>query len=456
MKKILFKAGELSQLPGVFAPVYHVADSNIFQEPNSLKVLPSIDVRPSKHILIDEFKKNPFVLELSASFTRMQDKIENIDFSKFEETEDLLNFNLEHLENIEIKTRFREEFYKNLELIKTKKMSSDEAMALFAKYSIDINSAKADEYNDESESKNKEDLKEDQKSQQPQRNLNNLAKNNENNKKLTKEEENKAIENFLKVPELKAEFLKLQNEANESKEEFEKFLNSYQKLYDANKILNITSAALAGISWALVATYTTLAFWTFGATAPFAAAVALQSSIMTFFVYESFKAQKAMSKDLERIEEFKNSSEYQRIQKFSGMTFDEFKQQLKEEIKVIKPNFTFFYKTINVATTTSAIRMSIRYEIEKVMEKMVSKLFGRKIANESIRETITKLLFKKSYFSAYKVIEKLGISAGVKRGILFTTAFANPLGTAINVIDTLVTDISIVTDIILTNQLKNK
>ncbi|MXR05761.1 hypothetical protein DR095_00305 [Mycoplasma flocculare] len=108
MKKILFKAGELSQLPGVFAPVYHVADSNIFQEPNSLKVLPSIDVRPSKHILIDEFKKNPFVLELSASFTRMQDKIENIDFSKFEETEDLLNFNLEHLENIEIKTRFRE------------------------------------------------------------------------------------------------------------------------------------------------------------------------------------------------------------------------------------------------------------------------------------------------------------------------------------------------------------
>ncbi|MXR05762.1 hypothetical protein DR094_00340 [Mycoplasma flocculare] len=157
-----------------------------------------------------------------------------------------------------------------------------------------------------------------------------------------------------------------------------------------------------------------------------------------------------------RIEEFKNSSEYQRIQKFLGMTFDEFKQQLKEEIKVIKPNFTFFYKTINVATTTSAIRMSIRYEIEKVMEKMVSKLFGRKIANESIRETITKLLFKKSYFSAYKVIEKLGISAGVKRGILFTTAFANPLGTAINVIDTLVTYISIVTDIILTNQLKNK
>lgn len=85
-------------------------------------------------------------------------------------------------------------------------------------------------------------------------------------------------------------------------------------MYVANKVFNIISETLASASWALFLSYSAAAFWTFGATIPFAVSPALQFSIMTIFVYESFESQKAMEVDLNRIkvlETLQNMKNYQ-------------------------------------------------------------------------------------------------------------------------------------------------
>ncbi|AAZ44321.2 hypothetical protein [Mesomycoplasma hyopneumoniae] len=202
-----------------------------------------------------------------------------------------------------------------------------------------------------------------------------------------------------------------------------------------------------------------MAFWTFGATAPLAAAASIQASIMTYFVWESFKIQKEMDEDWEKINQFKNSSEYERIIKFSGMSFYEFKDQLREEITERGMDLGFYYNIANLSTATNPIRILIKQQIEKIMEKTIIKIIGRKISDEITKETIAKLLIKKTIFlkwikNAYKIIKQLTIKTAAKRGLLMSVGYVNPISAALNILDTLNSIVSVVTTMVISAELQ--
>ncbi|MXR33668.1 hypothetical protein DR096_01520 [Mycoplasma hyopneumoniae] len=137
------------------------------------------------------------------------------------------------------------------------------------------------------------------------------------------------------------------------------------------------------------------------------------------------------------------------------MNFEEFKAELKTKLKNKDPDFIFFYNIINISTQTSAVRYLIKTTIEKVMKVMVSKILGRKITNTVLRDLVTEALFKKAFFSAHKIVDGLKIAGKLKRGVLTTIKYANPLGAIISILDTLVSAISVLTNLVITSQLKN-
>lgn len=394
--------------------------------------------------------------EFEKNFLQMQGNIENVDFGDYPEIENFLNFSLENIDDLQLRTRFKFDYYDNLEAIRTKKITPRGVLDKYLEYTsssfeLDIH-PKNVLYIQEKIEPNPENHK---NPPTPPKHERILSQKTDTNIKTTKLKQENLIDDFLNDAKIKDEFLKLQTEFQEKKERFEEFFKKYQKLYDINNGLNITSSIFAAASWALFLTYTGLAFWTFGATLPFAAAAALQSSIMTFFVSGSFKAQKAIGEDLKRIKEFKNSSEYQKINKFLQMNFEEFKDELKTKLKNKDPDFIFFYNIINISTQTSAVRYLIKTTIEKVMKVMVSKILGRKITNTVLRDLVTEALFKKAFFSAHKIVDGLKIAGKLKRGVLTTIKYANPLGAIISILDTLVSAISVLTNLVITSQLKN-
>lgn len=147
-----------------------------------------------------------------------------------------------------------------------------------------------------------------------------------------------------------------------------------------------------------------------------------------------------MDEDWEKINQFKNSSEYERIIKFSGMSFYEFKDQLREEITERGMDLGFYYNIANLSTATNPIRILIKQQIEKIMEKIMEKtiikIIGRKISDEITKETIAKLLIKKTIFlkwikNAYKIIKQLTIKTAAKRGLLMSVGYVNPISAAL-------------------------
>ncbi|AGQ50865.1 hypothetical protein [Mesomycoplasma hyopneumoniae] len=460
MKKILFNLGDLSQLPGIFVPVYQVRNMDIYQSRNPLIISKPIDTTPPIKILTDNIENISMLEKFDKNFTKMQELIEDVDFSKFSEVEEYLNFNLDNFNDIEQRIRFKKEFYENLEAIKSKRITSTDALNLYFQHSnlplVNTQTPEIQENNYENDL-----IKEEMNRSKPksQKNSNNLSEKSNTAKKLTKNEEKKIIDAILNDSEWEEKFLKLQNETKESRKQFEKFLGKYQRFYNATKGLNITSAVLAGTAWALVATYTGLAFWTFGATAPLAAAASIQASIMTYFVWESFKSQKEMDEDWEKINQFKNSSEYERIIKFSGMSFYEFKDQLREEITERGMDLGFYYNIANLSTATNPIRILIKQQIEKIMEKTIIKIIGRKISDKITKETIAKLLIKKTVFlkwikNAYKIIKQLTIKTTAKRGLLMSVGYVNPISAALNILDTLNSIVSVVTTMVISVELQ--
>lgn len=444
MKKILFDLGNVSQIPSIISPVYQYADVDIIRNPELLKAVPIIDTGTiSDYIPMDKLENLPWVTDFDEKFEKMQDSIEFVDFSKSKEVENLLNEHLSNFNNRYEKNKFKQEFYKNLNLIKNKEINLSEIREQYIK---DLNHTVLTENNLEVKEKNDfNDLY----------NLNyNAGKSNNSNNHLSQDEKEKIIEEALKDPKIKAEFLKLQNEAKSSVIKLDNFLNKYQSLYDANKVFNIISATLASVSWALFLSYSAAAFWTFGATIPLAASAGLQSSIMTIFVYESFESQKAIEEDLNRIKNFKNSTEYERIIKFSGMSFEEFKANFKKELKAKKPDLIFIYNILNLATKNSAVKMVVKHITQNLKEMLVSKIVGKLSGNQVFAKSISKIIFKKSFFSASESIIKLSTTIGTKRAILFTTSFANPLGSLVSALDSLLSGISVITNIAINYQLK--
>ncbi|QKG28152.1 hypothetical protein [Mycoplasma sp. 1654_15] len=451
MKKILFDLGNLSQIPSIVSPIYQYANINIDKVPQTLQVQPLIDGTISDYIPISKSENLIWDAKVDEYFEQVQDVIQFVDFSQFKETEILLNSYIKNFSNNYEKNKFKEEFYKNLNLIKNKQIDLTEIKNQYAQY-LKLNLD--DEDQQTSTYDNFEDQDNENLAELYNQNDSNLNEKITSNKNVTNKDKEKLIEEALNDPEVKDKFLKLKNETQDTLKKFNYFVEKYQTLYDINHGLNITSAVIAGVSWALVFTYSISSFWTFGATAPLAAGAALQSSIMTYFVHESFETERAMKADLDKIKEFKNSSEYQKIRKFSGMTYNEFKGELKKELLAKVLDFSFVYNVLNFATKTSAIRKLAKFIVDKLYNKVMSKILGKFVEEKAIKEIIMKSVFKKTFFGASKVLEKMGISIGLKRSILLTTSFANPLGVIINIMDNLVSGISVVSTIAITYQIK--
>ncbi|WP_234930529.1 hypothetical protein [Mesomycoplasma hyorhinis] len=294
--------------------------------------------------------------EFDQKFKKMQDFVQFVDFSKNKEIENLLNSNLKNFNNRYEKNKFKNEFYKNLNSIKNKQINLSEIRTQYIKF---LNPNFLTENEEISTENSLKVQKNNEFNNLNQLNYYNNVKNNNSSNNLSQKEQEKIIEQALKDPKIKAEFLKLQNEAKMSIIKFDDFLNKYQSLYVANKAFNIISETLASASWALFLSYSAAAFWTFGATIPFAVSHALQFSIMTIFVYESFESQKAMEVDLNRIKSFRNSTEYEKIIKFSAMTFEEFKANFKKDLKAKKSDLIFIYNILNLATKNSAVKVLV-------------------------------------------------------------------------------------------------
>ncbi|WP_348602581.1 hypothetical protein ABJ972_02720 [Mesomycoplasma hyopneumoniae] len=449
MKKMLFNLGDLSQLPGIFVPVYQVRNIDIYQSRNPLIISKPIDTTPPIKILTDNIENISMLEKFDKNFTKMQELIEDVDFLKLDETKEMLNLHLNNFASLDEKLIFSKEFYKNLELLKNKEISPEIAISWYQHFGYNPPEA-LDQLRDRIDP----DFTEVNHYQANQKILTPISTRGQEEQTIAKINEQEIIDQLLNNPELRDKFLRLQSESQKSIQSFDNLLDKYQKLYYVNNGLNTTSAVLAGISWALVGTYSVLAAWSFGLTATMAAAAAIQASILTYFVEKSFEAQEEMKKNLEQMHQFKSSSIYEKIVKFQGMSFEEFKNLIKEEIEKDRPTIKDIFKNI----TISKIKSKLQELVQRLIIKIIAKRLGEwavKIVNAELGKiTLWKLFGPGKLFSGYILLRKLAVTITAKKVVMFATGFLSPIGKLVDILDTLVFTLSFIGNTILIDKIQ--
>ncbi|MDZ7293712.1 hypothetical protein [Mycoplasmopsis pulmonis] len=227
----------------------------------------------------------------------------------------------------------------------------------------------------------------------------------------------------IELINLKAEFNKIKDDFEKTLKKANNMLYHLENYLKGLKAFNVLSATLTAASWALFSWYAAQSLWTFGTAIPFAVAVGVQSSIMTYFTSESFNTQYEVEKQIKEIKNELNSYQINKLKEDFKKGFRNWYKNLMELKEDIFFSPSAELKNFNLFTSRSKIRNEIFNELPKELSK--------ELANKISRKT-----FKNHFLS--NVLKKFSTNLTSKRAILIGTAWASPIGNIINLLDSVV------------------
>ncbi|WP_033161397.1 hypothetical protein [[Mycoplasma] collis] len=453
MKKILLKSSELINSFSIIQPVeqstailqkydinkegYLEIDRKILEAKPS-KTIPKFD--PEVYEMVQKFKKSFTWISLKENnFLQNNDFVKNIFNEYYEKNQ--LGFN---------KNQFIFKANKNLnDIIKNEKYFNKwKEKQIFQWEQSLYNFFATNKLNNPSINYRK-NVEQQNEINNIKLNLNNLNINENNIKNKTIENE-KINEFFSNLEINKKNFL---NDLSNLKEK----RNNYYNYLKNVKILNNLSIAITTAEWALAATYSAMAFATFGATAVLATTSGINATISTVFTVLAKESEKEIEAGIKKIDEFLNSKDVIDAEiTLKEIDFNELRKKINENINEIKVEVDVWEigRGIYNLTPFSALKKAIPMLTQHLLTNFFSsKLFKINLNllekfNSINLSASSRQLARKAFDSVANSIQKFSSKLIIKKTTIMVTSILSPISKLLSFADFLISTASIANEVI--------